>query len=121
MTTAAQFKVTYTSASLDMGEFHKHFDAALAKMKAAIGRDHPLTIDGKSVVSSAPPLEDYMPSDSAVLLGRFSSAQPEHVYAAVSAARRAQKAWGALPWQKRLEYMRRASAAIRDRKLKSAP
>ena len=94
MTTAApakQFKVTYTSNNLDMTEFHRLFDEALAKVRGEAGKDHPLYIDYKPVKSASEPLTDTSPIDTSVVLGRFAAATVEHVELAVQSARRAQK------------------------------
>src|SRR5262245_54205635 len=113
---ASNFKVTYSSPLSDLTGFHREFDAALAAVKARIGQDYPLYIDGKPVTSTLAPLVDVSPIDTSVVLGRFASASPDHVDQAVLAARRAQKAWGALKWQDRLAVMRKAAAIIRERK-----
>ena len=56
------------------------------------------------------------PIDTRVVLGRFAAATPAHVDQAVGAARAAQRAWARTPWADRLAVLRRASAAIRERK-----
>ena len=113
---AASTKITYTSGTADMTAFHAAFDAALAAVRTKAGAEHPLYIDGQAVTSSAPLLVDTSPIDTRLVLGRFQSATPEHVDLAVQAARRAQKSWGATPWQERLRIMRRAAELIRERK-----
>ncbi|MCC6622196.1 MAG: aldehyde dehydrogenase family protein [Deltaproteobacteria bacterium] len=116
MSQTTQTKITYTSANADMGAFHAAFDAALAQVRGAAGREHPLWIDGEAVMSPSPVLVDVSPIDTSLVLGRFQSATKEHVDLAVQAARRAQKAWGKTPWQERLAIMRRAAELIRARK-----
>ncbi|MBI4346440.1 MAG: aldehyde dehydrogenase family protein [Elusimicrobia bacterium] len=119
MTTAApakQFKVTYTSNNADMGEFHRLFDEALAKVRREAGQEHPLYIDTKPVRSSSEPLVDTSPIDTSFVLGKFAAATVEHVDQAVQSARRAQKAWGRAPWQERAKILRKAAELIRERK-----
>lgn len=111
-----QFKVTYTSASSDLGEFHRHFDEGLAWAREHMGREHALHIDGQALRSELPPIVDLSPIDTTQILGRFAAATPAHVDLAVRAAKAAQKPWAALPWQKRLTIMRAAAAEIRRRK-----
>ena len=113
-------KITYTSANTDMHAFHKSFDEALAFVGAKVGATYPLWIDGKSVVPTTEPLVDVSPIDTSVVLGRFAAATPDHVDLAVKAARAAQKTWGALPWQERVETLRKAAHAIRRRKFEIA-
>ena len=99
-----------------MGEFHRRFDEALAAVRSRAGLDHPLRIDGQPVASASPPLVDVSPIDTRVVLGRFAAATPADVDQAVAAARAAQRAWARTPWADRLAILRRASAAIRERK-----
>jgi 1-pyrroline-5-carboxylate dehydrogenase len=117
---AAPTKITYTAVSADMSAFHAAFDAALAAVRQKAGAEHPLWIEGQAVTSSAPVIVDTSPIDTGLVLGRFQSADAEHVDLAVKAARRAQKAWGRTPWQERLAIMRRAAAIIRERKYEIA-
>ena len=111
-----QFKVTYTSASTDLGEFHRLFDEGLAWAREHMGREHALRIDGQVLRSELPPIVDVSPIDTTQILGRFAAATPTHVDLAVRAAKVAQKPWAALPWQQRLTVMRAAAAEIRRRK-----
>ncbi|MEQ1920295.1 MAG: aldehyde dehydrogenase family protein [Elusimicrobiota bacterium] len=101
----APTKITYTSSNMDLTQFHKDYDAALAAVRAKAGAEYPLWIDGKAVKSESPLLVDTSPIDGTVL-GKFQSATAEHVDLAVKAARRLQKQWGALPWQERVQTMR---------------
>ena len=48
-TASPQSKVTYTSANVDWELFHRQFDEALARVRAQLGRDHPLYIAGDAV------------------------------------------------------------------------
>ncbi len=116
MATATQFKVTYSSANADMGEFHKLFDEALAAVKGRLGKDYPLYVDGRELRNQRPPLVDVSPIDASLVLGRFQVAGPEEIDAAVTAARRAAKAWGRTPWPERLKIMRKAASLMRERK-----
>lgn len=115
-TDATQFKVTYTSASSDLGEFHRLFDEGLAWAREHMGREHPLHINGEAHRSELPPIVDTSPIDTTQILGRFAAATPAHVDLAVRAARAAQKPWAALPWQQRLTILRAAATEIRRRK-----
>ena len=118
MTTAT--KVTYTSATGDLEDFHRRFDAGLALVRRQSGALHPFYIDGKAVQSDDEPLLDHSPIDTAVLLGRFGAATREHVDQAVAAARKAQRGWAGLPWQERLRVLRQAAGLIRERKYELA-
>ncbi|MBI3565800.1 MAG: aldehyde dehydrogenase family protein, partial [Elusimicrobia bacterium] len=119
-TASAPQKITYTSANADMTAFHKSYDEALKAVRAKAGAEHPLWIDGKAVKSDSAPIVDLSPIDTSLVLGKFSAATPEHVDLAVKAARAMQKKWGALPWQERVQTMRKAAHFIRSRKFEIA-
>lgn len=119
-TASAPQKITYTSANADMTAFHKSFDEALKAVRAKAGQEHPLWIDGKAVKSDSAPIVDLSPIDTSLVLGKFTAATPEHVDMAVKAARAIQKKWGALPWQERVQTMRKAAHFIRQRKFEIA-
>jgi 1-pyrroline-5-carboxylate dehydrogenase len=116
----APAKITYTSASGDLEQFHRQFDQALARVRAAAGRRHPFYLAGKPIESELEPLVDRSPIDTSVVLGRFAAAGPAHVARAVEAARSAQRAWGRRPWRERVEMLRRAAGLIRERKFELA-
>ena len=115
-TAPAQSKVTYTSANVDWELFHRHFDEALARVRAQLGRDYPLYVAGEAVASSAPPIVDTSPSDTSVVLGRFAAATAPQVDRAVAAARAAQPGWAHRAWRDRVATLRRAAELIRERK-----
>ena len=119
-TAPAQSKITYTSADVDWELFHRQFDDALARVRAQLGRDHPLYIAGEAVASTAAPIVDTSPIDTSVVLGRFTTATPEHVDRAVGAARAVQPAWAHRGWRERVGILRKAAALIRDRKFELA-
>ncbi len=113
---SAPAKITYTSASGDLEEFHHRFDAAITGVKQQAGRGYPFYIDGEPVQTRAEPLVDRSPVDRGLVLGRFAAAAATHVDAAVAAARRAQREWARRPWTERVSLLRRAAALIRERK-----
>jgi 1-pyrroline-5-carboxylate dehydrogenase len=116
----APTKITYTSASGDLDEFHRRFDAALALVRREAGRLHPFHIGGAAVESREEPLVDRSPIDTGFVLGRFAAAAPAHVDAAVQSARRAQRDWARRPWRERVALLRGAVAVIRERKYQLA-
>lgn len=121
MTTSSSApKVTYSSASVDMADFHRRFDAALADVRGRLGQDHALHIDGEAVASPLPPIVDLAPADNSVVLGRFASASAELVERAIEGARAAQKAWAKRPYRERTAVLRKAAGVIRERKYEIA-
>lgn len=117
---SAPAKITYTSTSGDLEEFHRHFDAALARVKQQAGGLHPFYIGGDPVESRIEPLVDRSPVDTSFVLGRFAAATPTDVDAAVGDARQAQRMWARRHWRERLDLLRRAAAIIRERKYELA-
>jgi 1-pyrroline-5-carboxylate dehydrogenase len=118
MTTAT--KITYTSTSGDLEDFHRRFDAALAQVRRESGKQHSFYIDGEAVETRAEPLIDRSPIDTEFVLGRFAAATATQVDAAVQAARRAQTGWARRPWQERVDILWHAATAIRERKYELA-
>src|SRR3954467_11872229 len=113
-------KITYTSATGDLEEFHQRFDRALRDVRSGAGQLHPFYIDDEPVQSRAEPLVVRSPIDTSLVLGRFSAADQAHVDAAVQGAKRAQRAWSARPWQERVALLHRAASLIRERKYQLA-
>jgi 1-pyrroline-5-carboxylate dehydrogenase len=116
----APAKITYTSASGDLEEFHHHFDSAVAAIRRQTGGSHPFYIGGHPVETRSEPLVDRSPVDTSLVLGRFAAGAPAHVDAAVAAAQRAQREWARRPWRERVSLLRRAAALIRERKYELA-
>ena len=117
---SAPAKITYTSTSGDLEEFHRLFDAALEAVKDQAGRSYPFYIGGATVESRSEPLIDSSPADTNFVLGRFAAATRADVDAAVTNSRSAQPGWGRTPWRQRLAILRRAAGMIRDRKYELA-
>ncbi|MEA2714517.1 MAG: hypothetical protein QOK27_2478 [Gemmatimonadales bacterium] len=116
----ATTKITYTTTSGDLEEFHHHFDTALGRIRAVSGALHPFYIDGQAVHSDEEPVVGRSPIDTSVVLARFAAATPVHLDAAVLAARRAQPGWARWPWRERVAVLRRAATIIRERKYELA-
>src|SRR6267143_187027 len=113
-------KITYTSANVDWGSFHRHFDDALVRVRGQVGRDYPLYIEGDAVASGGPPIVDLSPIDTGTMLGRFATATPEQVERAVAAAKAAQRDWARRGWRERVAILRKAASLIRERKFELA-
>lgn len=109
-------RITYTTDSEHMDLFHRYFDEAVAKLKAEMGAEHPLFIQGEPVTSEEPLIEDLNPTDTGMVLGRFHAATAAHVEQAVASSKAAWPAWRDMPWQGRVAIMRRAAHIIRQRK-----
>ncbi|MDF1563011.1 MAG: aldehyde dehydrogenase family protein [Deltaproteobacteria bacterium] len=121
MATAPEnLRITYTTTADQMEEVHQYFDEALEKIRGEFGKTHPLVIGGEEVTADAEPNTDVSPIDTSIVLGKFQNGQLEHVDMAVKAARAAQKAWAARPWQERVAILREAAKVVRKRKFELA-
>jgi len=113
-------KITYTTTSGDLEDFHRRFDAGLEHIRSTAGRRHLNWIGGEAVETRGEALEDRSPIDTSLLLGTFAAAGAAEVDRAVRAARAAQHGWARRPWQERVALLKRAAALIRERKYELA-
>ena len=114
MTTENSFKLTYATMFNPPEELHKRFDQALAHLKANLGQDHAMIIDGKETYNQDK-LENRFPADTDVLLGTFQKGTAADAQAALAAARKAFPAWSHTPWQERIALVRKAAALMDER------
>jgi len=109
-----QMKITYaTMGAEQMADLHAALDEAIVEVKKDFGRTYPMMIGG-AAVEAGKTFVDESPIDTRWTIGQFQSGGREHVRQAIAAARKAYPAWSALPWQKRVEYLRKVADAIRD-------
>ncbi len=108
-----QPKITYSAVGGNLDEIHASFDEALSSVRARLGERHQLFIDGAPVKGGGAQFVTKTPIDRDITVGEFTSADHAQIDAAVRAAKRAQKAWGKMPWQERVTIMRRAAETIR--------
>jgi 1-pyrroline-5-carboxylate dehydrogenase len=108
------FKLTYSTMFDPPEALHTRFEEALAAVRAQLGAEHPMLIDGRDERAgrqfSVP-----APADTTVVLGRFQSGDEPHAAAAVAAAARAYPAWSRRPWQERVALLRHAAQKIEER------
>ncbi|WP_457632878.1 aldehyde dehydrogenase family protein, partial [Oceanithermus desulfurans] len=93
--------------------------AALAEVKAQLGRDYPLIIGGDKVVT-ADWLPSFDPSDPGRLVGRAAKAGPAEADAALEAAWKAFETWKRWPQEHRSRVLWKAAAIMRRRKFELA-
>ncbi|HEX9018895.1 MAG TPA: aldehyde dehydrogenase family protein [Anaerolineaceae bacterium] len=115
MTTETTFKLTYATMFNPPEELHARFDEALAAVKANLGKEHAMIIDGKEYFASEK-FEDRSPINTDWLLGIFQKGSAQDANAAVAAAKKAFPAWSHTPWQERVALVRKA-AEILDRRI----
>ncbi|MBI5522195.1 MAG: aldehyde dehydrogenase family protein [Desulfarculus sp.] len=111
---SAEFRLTYATMFDPPQRLHDLFDAALEGLLSKLGNEYPLTINGKSV-RCPEKFEDLSPADDNQILGVFQQAGAAEAQRAVAAARAAFTVWSKVPWQRRVELLRRVAEIIRER------
>jgi 1-pyrroline-5-carboxylate dehydrogenase len=118
MTTESQprLKITYATLRADNEQLHREYEAGLAEAKTQLAGHHRNVIggqerdgDGESTVHS--------PIDRDIVLGHFATGTKQDVRDAIQAARKAQPAWFALGWEKRIEILKKAAELISQRQM----
>jgi 1-pyrroline-5-carboxylate dehydrogenase len=110
----AAFKLTYATMFNPPEKLHANFDAALAKVKAGLGQDHPMYINGQERFSPEK-LADRSPINSDWLLGTFQKGSLGDVREAIAGARAAFPLWSGMRWEERVRLVRKAAALIEKR------
>lgn len=110
----AGFKLTYATMYNPPDELHTHFDASLAKLKANLGKEYAMIIDGKDVYADEK-FEDRTPIDTGVVLAVMQKGNEQHAEQALAAARKAFPGWSHTPWQERIQLLRKAADIIDER------
>lgn len=110
----SEFKLTYATMFTPPEELHTRFDAALAGVKAGLGREYAMLIDGKEVLAGEK-AEDRSPIDREWMLAVMQKGDENHARQALAAARKAFPGWSRTPWQERVRLLRKAAALIEER------
>ena len=108
------FKLTYGTMFNPPEELHTRYDEALVQVKARLGQEHAMIIDGQERFTAAK-FEDRSPADTDVLLGIFQKGGAQDANDAIAAAKRAFPAWSHTPWQERIALVRKAAALMDQR------
>jgi 1-pyrroline-5-carboxylate dehydrogenase len=110
----AGFKLTYSTMFNPPEEMHKGFDKAVAKLKAGLGKEYGMIIDGRDVFADNK-FEDHSPVNTDWVLAVMQKGDASHANMAIEAARKAFPAWRHTPWQKRVQLVRKAAANLEKR------
>jgi 1-pyrroline-5-carboxylate dehydrogenase len=110
----AGFKLTYATMFTPPEELHTSYDAALAKLKANLGKESFMLIDGKDVRADEK-FEDHTPINTEVVLAVMQKGNEKHAQMALEAARKAFPKWSKTPWQERVRLLRKAASLIEER------
>jgi 1-pyrroline-5-carboxylate dehydrogenase len=110
----SEFKLTYATMFNPPEELHTRFDAALAKVKAGLGNELALFINGQDMFVDEK-LEDRSPINTDWVLAFIQKGKENHAQEALAAARKAFPGWSRTSWQERVRLMRKATALIEER------
>jgi len=116
----ADFKLTYATMFNPPEELHTRFDAALAKVKAGLGKEYAMIIDNKDVFADEK-FEDRSPVNTDWVLAVMQKGDVQHARQALAAARKAFRDWSHTPWQERVKLLRKAADLIDQRMFEMAP
>ena len=108
------FKLTYSTMFDPPEDLNLRFDAAVARLSAALGASHPLHIAGQDRTASSTAIK-FNPADRRQVLGEFATASPADLEAAMQAAHAAFPDWSRKPASKRIEALRRVGKLIEER------
>jgi len=108
------FKLTYATMFNPPEELHVHFDEALAKLKAGLGKEYGMLIGGKDRFTLEK-FEDRSPANTDVVLGIFQKGGEQEAIDALEAASKAFPTWSRMKWQARVALMRKAADLITER------
>lgn len=109
-----RFKLTYANMFNPPEELHTHYDEALAKLNAGLGKEYGMIIGGKDRFT-VEKTEDRSPANTDVVLGIFQKGGVQEAVDALAAARKAFPAWSRMKWQERVKLMRKAADLISER------
>ncbi|MGH7544654.1 MAG: aldehyde dehydrogenase family protein [Gemmatimonadota bacterium] len=109
------FKISYSTMTMDAEAFHAAFDRARAEAQSGFGASHANYVNGAARTRGEPWL-DRSPIDRELVVGRFVLGTRADARDAIAAARAAFPAWRDLGWRARVEILRRAADLLRERK-----
>jgi 1-pyrroline-5-carboxylate dehydrogenase len=110
----ANFKLTYATMFNPPEELHTQFEAALAKTKASMGKEHAMIINNQDVFADEK-FEDRSPINTDWVLAVMQKGNEKHAHEALAAARKAFPGWSHTPWQERVRLLRKAADLLDER------
>ena len=105
------FRLTYATMYNPPEELHTKFEAEVAKIKANLGQEFGMLINGKDVFADEK-FEDRSPINTDLLLSVFQKGTEKHAKMALQAARQAAKGWAETDWRARVALVRAAAARM---------
>ena len=110
----ANFKLTYATMFNPPEALHKGFEKAVSELKANMGKEYGMFIDGKEVFADDK-FDDHSPVNTNWTLARMQKGNASHAHQALAAARKAFPIWSGMPWKKRVQLVRKAASLIEKR------
>lgn len=111
---AETFKLTYATMFDPPEELHTRFDEALSDLKANLGQEYGMIINGEDVFSDEK-FETTSPANTQQVLAVMQKGNAEDAAKALEAARRAFPGWSGRDWRERVEILREAADLIDQR------
>ncbi|HLB50526.1 MAG TPA: aldehyde dehydrogenase family protein [Anaerolineales bacterium] len=111
---SAPFRLTYATMFNPPEQLHTQYDKALAKVKAELGRDCPMFINGEDRFVESK-FEDRSPINADWVLGTFQKGSAQDAHDAIAAAEAAWPKWASTKWKDRVKIMRKAAQNIEKR------
>jgi 1-pyrroline-5-carboxylate dehydrogenase len=108
------FKLTYATMYNPPEALHTGFDAAVAKLKANLGKEWSMIINNQDVFADEK-LDDHSPVNTDWVLARMQKGNARHAEQAIAAARAAFPKWSRTPWQERVRLVRKAASLLEQR------
>src|SRR5215472_6476088 len=108
------FKLTYATMFDPPEELHTRFDAAMQRVRGALGRSHPLYFAGADRPAEHA-AEKRNPADRDELIGTFAAASAADADRALRAAHAAWPAWKQTPMGSRAQLLRRVGQLFEER------
>lgn len=108
-----QFKITYSTMSVDDDQLHTEFDKGIERIKTELGKTFPLLIDGKEY-PTGDTFAVLNPADTRRPLFHFPKATREDVKAAIAAAKAAFPVWRRMPYKERNTILCKAADLITE-------
>jgi 1-pyrroline-5-carboxylate dehydrogenase len=113
------FKITYSALNANLDQIHAEFDQAYRALRSELGWTTPSIVNGRPYQGER--MNRKMnPTSTQELIAQYAVVNETTLNEAFQAARAAQKAWSATPWEKRVELTRKAAGIIRERRMRIA-
>jgi 1-pyrroline-5-carboxylate dehydrogenase len=114
ITKTRSFRLTYATMFNPPEVLHTYYEQALAKVKAHLGKDYGMMINGQDRFIEKK-FEDRSPINTDWLLATFQKGSVQDAQDAVSAAQAAWPKWSRMKWQDRVSLLRKAAEQIEKR------